>query len=276
MLLKPYGQVMQEEDPYLQSHVGEVLDNNDPLKLKRVKVNIELWGYMTTEELPWVKQAGDGTKGNSPSNSQHDIPEIGSQVRVIFPTGNAEDPQYTGVETTEENKCSLFDEDYPNTYGSKDSAGSFTMTNKRTGITVYQHKSGTNIQMEDDGTVTLTMPSGSYAYCDRAGNWFFKGPSMTVTMDDTIKLAANQIDLMADKINLYGQAVGVKADKILDITSGGAVSINAGSGILLNSSRTTACGALEVEKGANGNFIDMLGGEMYEFSKGILVHCGKG
>lgn len=221
MLLKPYG-ILEEDylNPYEQSYVGKVVDNNDPKRLKRVKVLIDIWDYMTDEQLPWVKQQGDGTNGNSPDSSQHNIPEIGSEVRVVFPSKNADDPQYTGMETTEANKCSLFDEDYPNTYGGKDSIGNFTMHNKKTGISVFHHNSGTEVQMDPDGSYTVTSKSGAYVRCDASGAFSFWAPNVTFNVDDKVLVnatrmefcAQHNIDLNADNINLNGTtSVNAKA-----------------------------------------------------------------
>ena len=278
MLLKPFGNRFdnnEENSAYLQSYVGEVIDNNDPEKLKRVKVHIDLWDYMTTEELPWVTQKGNGAIGNAAGNSQHDIPEVGSQVSISFPSGDPENPQYEGVETTAENKCSLFDEDYPNTYGRKDSDGSFTITNKSTGITVKQHKSGTQLQIDPDGTATLTMPSGAYAYCDAAGNWFFKGPTRTIAMDDEIKLASNTISLMADKLNLKGGFVDIDAENELR-TNSPTTRVNAKASINLNAPKTETTGAFVAGNGVSGIFMDLIGMTTYKWDEGVLTNITKG
>lgn len=273
MLLKPYGEIFKDEqqNKYAQSYVGEVIENNDPQKLNRIKVYIELWDYMTTDEMPWVKPSGSGMTGSSSSNYVHEIPEIGSQVRVSFPSQNPDDPQYSGVEVTTENKGGIFDEDYPNTYGRKDSAGNITMTNKRTGITVYKHHSGTDIQFEKDGAVTLTMPNGSYAHCDADGTWFFKGPRCTIAMEEEIALFSNEINLNADKINLNSGFVDINAEKKINLTGSGGVQINGNSSIDLNAKKTETTGAFKAGNGCSGYIHDFMGKVCYSFNDGVMT-----
>lgn len=278
MLLKPYGELFKDEhqDKYAQSYVGDVIENNDPEKLNRIKVYIELWDYMTTDEMPWVKPAGSGMTGSSSSNYVHEIPEIGSQVRVSFPSHNPDDPQYSGMEVTTENKGGIFDEDYPNTYGRKDSAGNITMTNKRTGITVYKHHSGTDIQLEKDGAVTLTMPNGSYAHCDADGTWMFKGPRCTITMEEEIAMFSNEINLNADKINLKAGFVDVQAEYETSITSEKTGTQFNGGNVDFNVGKVETTGQLIPGNGSDATINDFLGQTMCHFNKGILTGVQQG
>ena len=89
---------------------------------------------------------------------------------ISFPTKDKYAPYYSGCELNERNKCTFFDDDYPNCYGFKDSVGNFVKINKRTGINVYQHKSTMNVEIMNDGTTTLTTPNGQFMMIDANGN----------------------------------------------------------------------------------------------------------
>jgi hypothetical protein len=83
---------------------GVVEDNNDPLKLGRVKVRI--WGLHTdkkikddyegipTEELPWAEPAYSIIEGSVSGYGLWCVPLQGSHVYVFFENGNPMEPRY--------------------------------------------------------------------------------------------------------------------------------------------------------------------------------------
>lgn len=171
MLIKPYGPIIERSKPSEnENYMGIVADNNDPKKLGRLKVFCSLYEDLDLEALPWCFPTLDVFLGNSPDSISFSVPEVGSQVRVQFPTKDKYAPYYTGCELNERNKCTFFDDDYPNCYGFKDSVGNFTKINKRTGRNIYQHMSTTNVEISKDGTTTFTTPNGQYMQIDPKGN----------------------------------------------------------------------------------------------------------
>lgn len=218
-LLKPYNVLdKNNKDPYSMSYTGVVVDNVDPKKLKRLKISIDIWDYMTDAQLPWVPS--ELISGNSPDSDSQDIPEIGSEVEVYFKNNDSNEPRYTGTGVTEATKCSLFDEDYPNTTGKKDSIGNFTMHNKRTGISVFHHNSGTEIQCDPDGSYTITGKSGATARCDTEGHFTFKGTSMKVVADEDIDMQATRIKLTAvNGLDINAGAIDINGKTNLNMTS---------------------------------------------------------
>ena len=218
-LLKPYKTIDDNnQNPYEKTYTGTVVDNNDPKKIGRVKVNIDIWDYMTTAQLPWVPS--ENSNSNSASYASQDIPEIGSEVEVYFKNKDPEEPRFSGAGVTEATKCSLFDEDYPNTHGEKDSIGNFTMHNKRTGISVFHHNSGTEIQCDPDGSYTITGKSGAVAQCDANGNFTFKGTSLKIVADEEINMEAERIKLnAAHNIDLNSQVTSLNSGTNLKLVS---------------------------------------------------------
>ena len=270
MLLKPYNQIDKDKkDPYSLEYTGMVVENNDPDKLKRLKVNIDVWDYMVDDQLPWVLP--EGKLGNSANNDSQNIPEIGSEVTVYFRNNDPNDPRYKGAEITQATKCSLFDEDYPNTTGEKDSAGNFTMHNKRTGISVFHHNSGTEIQMDPDGSYTITGKCGCTARCDAEGNFTFKGTSMKIVADEEINLQSERIKLQANNgLDIIAGTVDVNGNTKVSLTSPD-VQFN-GPKATFNNNIVTINNQLCVVKGGDYQLIDFVGKSLLMFNNGILTN----
>lgn len=272
MLLKPFTILNDEQrDPFSLKHIGVVADNNDPEKRKRLKIQIDPWSYLADEDLPWVKQEGDGSVGCSPSESSHHIPEIGSEVTVYFKNNDPNDPVYTGVETTEANRCTLFDEGYPNSYGNKDSVGNYELVNKDSKTTVRQYASGTTVRAEEDGTYIIETSSGNYVKIDGNGEVWIQGPKVHVCADDDLELRSTRISITAsNELKLNGQAVTLNGTSGVNLNSGGNLTIGATSAVNIKGSDVTATN-FKVAGAASGEIEGVLTGAMYMFQDGILV-----
>lgn len=272
MLLKPYTILNDEQrDPFSLKHIGIVADNNDPEKRKRLKIQIDPWDYLEDADLPWVKQEGDGSVGCSPSESSHHIPEIGSEVIVYFKNNDPNDPVYTGVETTEANRCTLFDEGYPNSYGSKDSVGNYEITNKDSKTTVRQYASGTTVRSESDGTYIIETKEGNYIQIDGNGEVWIKGPKIHICADDDVEIRGTRVNITAsNELQLNAQTVNTSGLQGVSIKSGGNIDISATSSVNMNGADVTAHN-LKAIPGADGVVEGLLSGTMYVFNNGILT-----
>ena len=272
MLLKPYTVLNDEQrDPFTLKHIGVVVNNDDPEKRKRLQIHIDPWDYLEDKDLPWVKQEGDGAVGCSPSESSHHIPEIGAEVTVYFKNNDPNDPVYTGVETTEANRCTLFDEGYPNSYGNKDSVGNYEIVNKDSKTTVRQYASGTTVRAEEDGTYTIETADGNYVKIDGNGEVWIKGPKIHICADDDLDMRATRVNITAtNQLKLNGQAVTLNGTGGLNINSGGTVSIGSPSSINIKGANTTVSNLIAAP-GASGMIESILDTSMYIFQNGILV-----
>lgn len=272
MLLKPFGEAIKKENnPYTQTYVGDVVDIDDPKKLQRVKVLIDLWDKYTTDQLPWVKPKVNSFLGSSPNSASHSIPEVGSQVRVSFPNNDPDDPQYEGTEITEENKCAVFDEYYGKTYGNKDSAGNIHIVNKETMKTVHEFASGTKVQADKDGTVCMSTSDGSYVAMKGNGEIIFNASKIHFNATDEITMDATNVRITGNhNTTVNGDQVDVVAESGLRLESGAAASLKAKSTITLDGSKV-ATSNLDIMNGINGQIYDLTSGELYIWSKGILV-----
>ena len=103
MLIKPFTPLFKDKpDPTTMSYIGNVVDNNDPKKLGRVKVQISVYGDLGVDAIPWALPLL-GSHGNSVECGGLNVPDLGSQVRVTFPSKDFTAPYYSGAELNETN-----------------------------------------------------------------------------------------------------------------------------------------------------------------------------
>ena len=204
MLVKPFGEVFKPQRPTEDMwYIGNVENNNDPLKLRRLQIRTIVHEDLATEDLPWASPIPTCFLGSSPNSEDFAVPEIGSQVRVFFPTYDQNTPFYMGGETNEFNKCTFFDEDYPNCYGRKDSIGNFLKVNKVKKTIHAQHCSGANVQIDDKGGVTATTPNGSQLRVEPNGEIIWQQGSDGQTLqfqfnaDGSVYLKCNSVKIQA-------------------------------------------------------------------------------
>ena len=272
MLIKPYNSIFTNKlDAYEQTYEGEVIDNNDPEKLKRIKVHIPIWDMYTDEQLQWVSPAS--TNSASPDSDNHNIPEIGSKVTISFNNKDPEDPQYSGASVTESTKSSIFDEDYPNTYGQKDSIGNFVMHNKNTGISVFHHNSGTEVQMDPDGSFLVQSGNnGSYISMDTKGNVKISAPTVTVVAEEEINMAANRINIHGKNIlKMWSKIIEVGSDGTDTLTLTANYSNIVGKQCTLEPTEVKVENTLNVASAASYNFDDLFGKTTMVFANGVFV-----
>ena len=269
MLLKPYNQIDKyKEDPYSQTYQGQVVDNKDPEKLKRIKVNIPIWEDYTDDDLQWVCPFGDASA--SPNSDKHNIPSIGSIVTVSFNNKNPEDPRYSGAGITTDTKCSLFDEDYPDTYGEKDDIGNMVMHNKKTGVSLFRHNSGTEIQMDPDGSFMVMGKTGAYAAIDSSGNMRLSGSSLTFVADEDINISGQRVNIHAESLlNLSADFIEQAAKS--GITSSSWYHTFTGAIMNLETQEVKVAKTLTIESSPSFSYFDPFSKAYVDFSKGVLV-----
>ncbi|AXY86115.1 putative tail protein [Escherichia phage vB_EcoM_IME392] len=144
------------QDPLKAIHKGVVVDNNDPAQKCRVKVRVP--GVLDGDGIPWAIPIASAFLGDGESD-RVEIPEVGTEVSVSFPTGDQHFPFYTGrwhsKEVPEE-----FKENYPNRYGFKDSTGTVFYIDKVSKEVHFKHCSGFQFDIDQEANFTLTTPGG--------------------------------------------------------------------------------------------------------------------
>lgn len=239
MFVKPLIPLLKDQtDPTTMSYLGCVEDNKDPKKLGRVKVRVAPYADFSKDELPWASPML-GSYGNAASAGGLNVPELGAQVRVTFPSRDFTAPYYSGAELTQFNRTTFFDEDYPDTYGYKDSIGNFAKINKAKGTAIFQHASNTNLQVSPNGSIQVTLSNGAYFLMDYQNNFELNLGTLSIggSADGSLAVNAN------NEIKLKG-----------DISIDGDVSIN---------------GDLSAKGGVSGTFMAM--GNLITVKNGIIV-----
>ena len=216
VLIRPINSFIKENvDPATMSYLGMVEDNEDPQKMGRLKVRISPYMDYEPDDLPWACPTL-GTHGNTPEAGGLNVPEVGSQVRVYFPSHDLTAPYYTGAELNEVNRTTFFDEDYPNTYGYKDSTGNFIRINKAKDTIHLQHSSTSNMKVAPDGSMQISLSNGAYftfsnqnAFDLNIGAVSVSGTPdgyLSIKADMMIELDAPRIRLKAKNIESKGYA----------------------------------------------------------------------
>lgn len=143
-------------------HKGIIVDNNDPKKLGRVKVTITGLLEDSIEMLPWVAPLNPFGLGGSNNGSSFSVPEIGSELIVIFPYEEIYFPFYIGYWQSSATHQTDFDEDYPETYGFKDNTGNILKINKDQQYAEIEHSSGAKIKIDNEGSLFIDLPGDKH------------------------------------------------------------------------------------------------------------------
>lgn len=186
-------QNVSERETYYK---GIVVDNNDPEKMGRVRVQV--WGIfddIPVNHLPWCNPE-EHYMGSTMGSFV--VPPNGAVVKVYFENNEIYNPVYTSrVEDKNSlNFVSNPGDDYPDTkvFFENDN-GEFFKTNIRTGQTVYRHSSGVIIMIDGKGNTTIsTKASGSSMFIESGGEINISAKaSINIESDDHIFLGAKVI-----------------------------------------------------------------------------------
>lgn len=143
-----------------QPHRGTVKENIDPLKLGRLKIEVSNLLVGSTVDLPWSYPQNPYGLGGASDSSGFSVPEIGSELIVVFPFDNIYAPVYSGYWQNALNHQTDFNESYPETYGFRDSTGTVFKINKNVGYVELVHQSGTKIMINTAGDMMFDIKGG--------------------------------------------------------------------------------------------------------------------
>ena len=222
MLIKPLNSFLKENvDPATASYLGMVEDNNYPEKLGRLKIRISPYMDFEADDIPWASPTL-GTHGNNPNAGGINVPEVGSQVRVYFPTHDLTAPYYMGAELNDLNRTTFFDDDYPHAYGYKDSTGNFIKVNKARKTIQLQHSSSSNVRVAPDGSVQVALSNGAYFTFSNSNAFELSIGTVTIsgTPDGSVTIKANS------SVNIQSNEVVVSSPNVLFT---GGVSVGKGA-----------------------------------------------
>lgn len=140
---------------------GVVVNNKDPLGLRRVKVKVE--GLLETDNidnLPWASPSSGQSSGRRANLGSFNVPELYSCVQVTFPNNDIYTPEYSdwNDELVDSKIANLFNEDYPKTKGNIEEDGSWARENIKQRYKEYYHSSGFYYKVDSQGNVVINIP----------------------------------------------------------------------------------------------------------------------
>jgi hypothetical protein len=148
--------------------IGVVVFNDDPLKLRRVKVTIP--GLFETDDpakLPWIGPAFTGPVANLPlasepgkSGSYALVPGIGAELVVILQDGSPLHGLYTGSPIRPNSTTNEFVTNYIRRYGWQDPIGNIFRVDTTPGANVIRmyHASGAELTIVNNGDTRYYTP----------------------------------------------------------------------------------------------------------------------
>ncbi len=223
---------------------GVVVFNEDPKRLGRVKCYIENRWEESYEKLPWVYPLVPSFLGGSAGLGELRIPEINTELVIEFPFDDEYSPFYTGYWLNANTKCSLFDEDYPETWGWIDSTPQWFRVNKKEMYTEYYNSLESFIRFDKEGNLFINVPKSVVfqigenflLQCEKSHVVKAGGGSLLNT-DKGISVQTNGNHCIECSGNITSKSSGVTELQAMDsvgISSTGIVAIE-GSGVDFNS-----------------------------------------
>lgn len=144
---------------------GTVVDNNDPLQLRRVRVQCpSVYGDAATTDLPWamVDKISGNQIGNSKDDGTFGVMSIGTAVWVEFQAddyGNDDHdlPLVTAFDITQAVQKAEELVNYPNRYGFKDKVGNLFYVDRQTKeVQINLFTNMVTIHVDQNGNITFT------------------------------------------------------------------------------------------------------------------------
>ena len=167
---------------------AKVVSNTDPKKLGRVKATIKGLFEDSSDKLPWVFPQNPYGLGGNTNSSSFSVPEVGSELCVVFPFEDVYSPMYIGYWQSKGTHQSLFDDNYPETYGFVDSVGNSVKVNKSTKDVTISHSSGNKIEIDQAGKETKVVKSDLTVSVDGNSEETVKG-NKEFKVDGNLELA---------------------------------------------------------------------------------------
>ena len=139
-------------------HRGVVVQNTDPKQMGRVKATIAGLIEGSIDNLPWIYPERPLFLGGSSNAISFSVPEVDSEIAIGFPFEDIYFPFYKDHWPTP-GSVDTFSEDYPESYGVKDSTGTHFKINKKSEYTEFLHSSGMHFTVDKSGNVEIWTPA---------------------------------------------------------------------------------------------------------------------
>lgn len=152
------NKVIKPSNIYKYPWIGEVVDNNDPKKLGRVKIKIAGFLEGDASSLPWAIPENPTGFGGTGSDSSFMVPVVGAKVNVHFMYDDIYFPVYRGFYQSSNTHQTAFDSNYPNKYGHI--AGETKIViDRQTNQVEIETANGVKVNISSAGDVTIEGPT---------------------------------------------------------------------------------------------------------------------
>jgi phage baseplate assembly protein gpV len=134
--------------------IGTVTNNTDPLGLDRIQVTIPNL-YAAEDDRPWVGPFKSSPFGIGSSWGVYGSPAVGSQVVILFQSGNPNYPAYIGGIQAKA------DPDFPSgtSWGFKDPKGNKLKIDLAASTVAFTAASGASILLDSSGNAKVVSPT---------------------------------------------------------------------------------------------------------------------
>lgn len=249
-------------DPEIETQNAEVIDNNDPDGLGRVKVKF-VW-QVDGGTCPWIRVL---SSSSGKDKGFYFIPEIKDHVLVAFEDGNPNKPFILGAVFHKDTKPSLWKDDKNNKKGLKTKSGNeilFLDEDGKETITIQQKdkKNEFTITLEGDGKITLKTK----------GDILFKADkSITMEAGEEINIKSTKgTTIKADELKVQTQKdVEVKGGMNVKVQANQSIELKATTELKMEGLSTSLKASTKGEIKASA-MLDIDGGAMANL-KGALV-----
>lgn len=240
--------VQQVQQKYYGKFRGFVTDNADPEQRARIKVRVpSVFGQQETFwALPCLPFGGLADQG------LFMVPEVGAQVWVEFEEGNQDRPIWTGVFwQPSEAVPDEAQKESPTTRLLKTPSGHVLQFDDESGAEKFRlaHPQGSELNIDEKGTVALTDANGSKLVMDVDGN--------SITLEDSngnqllmdssgTKVSdanGNEITMAAGQLTVKGQMITIEGSQVAIGGAGGEPLIKGSSFLTLFATHMHTCTA---------------------------------
>ena len=207
--------------PLLQKNstfAARVVDNNDPLKLQRVKIRIQkLHRGVVDADLPWASPVSLMTQGNNQVGAIK-IPVNGSQILVEYLDDYT--ILYKGDFVTSSSAIpELTNTNYPNCYGYTDRSGNKFLVDTQTDTVTFTHLSGATLSITATGDIIVKAKASLQ----------LEGQSLSIKTTNDINISCGAFNVNAASIANKASGANVIEGATITMNSNGAVTMNAAS-----------------------------------------------
>jgi hypothetical protein len=173
-----------------EMYIGIVVDNEDPEELGRCRIRIrEIHGTdeVPDDKLPWAGMLAGPGLGAGEEISGFCVPRVDARLVVIHPRGDIYSPFYWAEPKNGMSKITELLEDYPETYGWKDSDENYLLVNMEQDLLKGVFNGDVDILVNGKGTIHFTEDLEIHT-----------DTKMTLKADEEMYLISPIVDVDAD------------------------------------------------------------------------------